>query len=94
MVRAEVEFSRPAPDYQFAFSEYEAVLAYPGTELYDLALFKSAWALWTRTRVMLYQRDFGRMHEVLDADWERMRRARRWLCRHPRTKPDMFVRFP
>jgi TolA-binding protein len=46
MVRAEVEFSRPAPDYQFAFAEYEAVLAHPGTELYDLALFKSAWALW------------------------------------------------
>jgi len=36
---------------------------------------QSAWALWTRTRVMLYERDFGRMHEVLDADWERMRHA-------------------
>ncbi len=36
---------------------------------------QSAWALWTRTRVLLYQRDFGRLHEVLDSDWNRMRRA-------------------
>lgn len=46
MVRAEAEFAAAAPDYGFAYQEYEAVLAYPGTELYDLALFKSAWALW------------------------------------------------
>ncbi len=46
MVRAEAEFQKPAPNYQFAHQEYEAVLSYPGTELYDLALFKSAWALW------------------------------------------------
>jgi TolA-binding protein len=46
MVRAEAEFAKPAPNYQLAHQEYEAVLSYPGTELYDLALFKSAWALW------------------------------------------------
>src|SRR6185295_14606118 len=34
------------PDYDFAYREYEAVLAHPDTELHDLALFKSAWALW------------------------------------------------
>ncbi len=46
MVRAEAEFARESPNYAFAYQEYEAVLAHPGTELYDLALFKSAWALW------------------------------------------------
>ncbi|HEY6034061.1 MAG TPA: hypothetical protein VIV58_07375, partial [Kofleriaceae bacterium] len=49
---------------------------------------QSAWALWTRTRVMLYQRDFGRMHEVLDADWERMRRA--LIGRVPALKIEWF----
>jgi len=46
MVRAEAEFARPAPNYDFAYREYEAVLVHPDTELHDLALFKSAWALW------------------------------------------------
>ncbi|MEO8177996.1 MAG: tetratricopeptide repeat protein [Deltaproteobacteria bacterium] len=46
MVRAEAEFAKPSPDYDVAYREYEAVLAHPDTELHDLALFKSAWALW------------------------------------------------
>ncbi|HEU4577607.1 MAG TPA: tetratricopeptide repeat protein [Polyangiaceae bacterium] len=46
MVRAEAEFAKANPNYEFAYREYEAVLAYPDTELHDLALFKSAWALW------------------------------------------------
>jgi TolA-binding protein len=46
MVRAENEFSRAEPNYEYAFREYEAVLAHPHSELYDLALFKSAWTLW------------------------------------------------
>jgi TolA-binding protein len=33
-------------DYPGALSEYEAVLKFPGTDLYGLALFKSAWCLW------------------------------------------------
>ena len=33
---------------------------------------QSAWALWTRTRVILYQREFGKLHEV----------ARRRLAAH------------
>ncbi len=32
---------------------------------------QSAWALWTRTRVILYQREFGKLHEAVDADWQR-----------------------
>lgn len=46
MVRAEYEFTKPAPDYARALAEYEKVLSFQGTELRDLALFKSAWTLW------------------------------------------------
>jgi TolA-binding protein len=33
-------------DYRAALVEYDKVLEYPDSELYDLALFKSAWCLW------------------------------------------------
>jgi TolA-binding protein len=33
-------------DYKAALLEYDQVLRYPDSELYDLALFKSAWCLW------------------------------------------------
>jgi cellulose synthase operon protein C len=46
MVRAEYEFTKEAPNYETAFNEYEQVLKYKDSELYDLALFKSAWTLW------------------------------------------------
>jgi hypothetical protein len=46
MVRAEAEFQKEAPNYQFAYDEYEKVLAYKDSSLYDIALFKSAWTLW------------------------------------------------
>ncbi len=46
MVRAEFEFTKEAPSYQTAYLEYEEVLKYKDTDLYDLALFKSAWTLW------------------------------------------------
>ncbi len=46
MMRAEFEFTKDAPDYQHAYDEYEEVLRYEDTELYDIALFKSAWTLW------------------------------------------------
>jgi TolA-binding protein len=46
MARAEHEFTKDAPNYETAYNEYEAVLAYKKSELYDLALFKSAWTLW------------------------------------------------
>ena len=41
MVRAEFEFTKDFPDYQNAFNEYEKVLKYKETGLYDIALFKS-----------------------------------------------------
>ncbi len=46
MMRAEYEFTKAAPNYRVAYREYEKVLAYKDTELYDIALFKSAWTLW------------------------------------------------
>ena len=46
MVRAEYEFTKEAPNYETAFNEYELVLKYKDSELYDLAMFKSAWTLW------------------------------------------------
>jgi len=46
MVRAEYEFTKDAPNYETAFNEYEQVLKYKDSELYDLAMFKSAWTLW------------------------------------------------
>jgi tetratricopeptide (TPR) repeat protein len=46
MVRAEYEFVKDAPDYQNAYREYEEVLKFKKSELYDIALFKSAWCLW------------------------------------------------
>ncbi|MEO6603499.1 MAG: tetratricopeptide repeat protein [Polyangiaceae bacterium] len=46
MVRAEYEFTKESPNYETAFNEYEQVLKYKDSELYDLAMFKSAWTLW------------------------------------------------
>jgi TolA-binding protein len=46
MMRAEAEFLKDSPNYEAAFQEYEAVLAYKDSELHDIALFKSAWTLW------------------------------------------------
>ncbi len=46
MVRAEYEFTKETPNYETAYREYEEVLKYKNSELYDLALFKSAWTLW------------------------------------------------
>jgi TolA-binding protein len=46
MMRAEYEFTKDVPNYQVAYDEYEKVLGFKDTELYDIALFKSAWTLW------------------------------------------------
>lgn len=46
MIRAEYEFTKDAPNYETAYREYEEVLKYKDSPLYDLALFKSAWTLW------------------------------------------------
>lgn len=46
MVRAEYEFTKDFPNYETAYNEYEQVLKYNDSQLYDIALFKSAWCLW------------------------------------------------
>ncbi len=45
MIKAETLLSEKF-DYPNALTEYEAVLKFPNTDLYGLALFKSAWCLW------------------------------------------------
>ncbi len=50
MVRAEYEFTKDFPDYDNAYKEYEEVLRHKDSELYDIALFKSAWCLWRLNR--------------------------------------------
>jgi cellulose synthase operon protein C len=50
MVRAEYEFTKEFPDFQNAYNEYEEVLKHKDSELYDIALFKSAWCLWRLNR--------------------------------------------
>lgn len=39
-----------AQDFAAALAEYEAVIAYPRSELYDVSLFKSAWCMWRMGR--------------------------------------------
>jgi TolA-binding protein len=46
MVRAEYEFLKDSPNYEVAYREYEEVLKFKKSDLYDIALFKSAWCLW------------------------------------------------
>lgn len=46
MVRAEYEFVKDVPNYQAAYREYEEVLKFKTSDLYDIALFKSGWCLW------------------------------------------------
>lgn len=58
MIRAEYEFTKDAPNYQTAFEEYELVLKYKDSPLYDLALFKSAWCLWRLGKTDLAARRF------------------------------------
>ncbi|HEX6243452.1 MAG TPA: tetratricopeptide repeat protein [Polyangiales bacterium] len=63
-------------DYDFARAlvEYDKVLGFPESELYDLALFKSAWCLWQlgkKTEAAL------RFRKVLDIDGERAAGGRR-----------------
>ncbi len=61
-------------DFRAALVEYDRVLAYPESELYDLALFKSAWCLWQLGK----KTDAAvRFRKVLDLDGERAAHARR-----------------
>jgi len=61
-------------DYKRALVEYDQVLAYEESELYDLALFKSAWCLW-----QLDQKSEAalRFRRVLDIEGRQAEGARR-----------------
>lgn len=61
MALAESDFSNMA--YEAALPEFEAVMQYRDSELYDMALFKSAWCLW---RMGQTQNAALRFRQVLD----------------------------
>ncbi len=59
-------------DYAAALVEYELVMSHPDSELYDIALFKSAWCLWRLNR----SREAAvRFKEVLDLGLRRRQLA-------------------
>lgn len=59
---AEDAFTNQA-DFAAALVEYEAVIAFPRSELYDVSLFKSAWCLWRLGRT---DQAAVRFRQVLD----------------------------
>lgn len=62
MAIAEYRFYEKS-DYKGALESYERVLSYPKSQLYDLALFKTAWCLWKMGDT---NRSALRFKEVLD----------------------------
>ncbi len=66
MVRAEYEFTKDAPNYDTAYREYEVVLKYKNNDLYDLALFKSAWTLWRLGRTEEAARRFLKVFQATE----------------------------
>lgn len=63
MARGEVYFNAKN-DYQAALAEYEEVLKFKQSDLYGLALFKSAWCLWRLNRSDEAVRRFVKVFEV------------------------------
>jgi len=61
-------------DFKGALAEYDKVLGYEESELYDLALFKSAWCLWQLGKK---GEAAVRFRKVLDLDGERLAGGRR-----------------
>jgi TolA-binding protein len=66
MARAESLFNGKY-DYAAALVEYEEVLKYKNSELYGLALFKSAWCMWRLGRSEEAAKRFVSVFEVTDA---------------------------
>ncbi|MDB4998561.1 MAG: domain protein putative component of TonB system, partial [Myxococcaceae bacterium] len=65
MARAESLFNGKY-DYQAALVEYEEVLKFKNSELYGLALFKSAWCMWRLGRSEEAAKRFVSVFEVTD----------------------------
>src|SRR5260221_9314051 len=76
MARAEALFNGKY-DYQAALAEYEEVLHYKNSELYGLALFKSAWCLWRLGNTDLAAKRFVSVFEVTDAQGKPVSSAQR-----------------
>ena len=65
MARAESLFNGKY-DYQAALVEYEEVLKYKNSDLYGLALFKSAWCMWRLGRSDDAAKRFVAVFEITD----------------------------
>ena len=65
MARAEALFNGKY-DYAAALAEYEKVLQYKNSELYGLAMFKSAWCLWRLGRGGEAAKRFVAVFEITD----------------------------
>lgn len=66
MARAEALFNGKY-DYAAALVEYEKVLEYKDSELYGLAMFKSAWCMWRLGRSDEAAKRFVNVFEITDA---------------------------
>ena len=66
MARAEAAFNDKY-DYAGALVEYEKVMQYPQSDLYGLALFKSAWCQWRLGRSDEAAKRFLQVFQVTDA---------------------------
>lgn len=66
MARAEALFNGKY-DYAAALAEYEKVLAFKQSELYGLAMFKSAWCMWRLGRTEEAAKRFVSVFEITDA---------------------------
>lgn len=64
-------------DYAAALSEYEKVLRFENSELYGLAMFKSAWCLWRLGRLDEAAKRFVAVFEISDARDEKLGGIRR-----------------
>ena len=76
MMRAEFEFTKDVPNYQTAYNEYEEVLKFKDTELYDIALFKSAWTLWRLGRTEEAARRFLKVFQSTEEGTTSKKRTR------------------
>ena len=76
MARAEALFNGKY-DYAGALVEYEKVLEYKNSELYGLAMFKSAWCLWRLGRGADAAKRFVAVFEITDTEGKKVGAAQR-----------------
>ncbi len=71
LARAEALFNGKY-DYAAALAEYEKVLEFKNSELYGLAMFKSAWCLWRLNRSDEAAKRFVAVFEITDREGKRV----------------------